>query len=88
MNDQAKLPRTLIGQVISNKMVNTITVRFDRRVLHPLYKKYVRRTFKLLAHVEGEQCRIGDTVAIEECRPISKRKSWRLQRIVERTAEA
>jgi small subunit ribosomal protein S17 len=87
MTEEQKVPRTLVGQVISNKMQKTIAVRFDRKLLHPLYKKYVRRSFQLLAHVEDADCRIGDTVAIEECRPISKRKSWRLQKILERATE-
>jgi small subunit ribosomal protein S17 len=74
----------LIGQVVSHKMDKTIAVRVERRMEHPLYKKYVRRSTKLLAHDESNACREGDTVAIEECRPISKRKSWRLQKVIER----
>lgn len=83
MTEKAKSPRTLIGQVVSNKMDKTIAVRVERRVEHPIYKKYVRRSTKLLVHDEANECREGDMVAIEECRPISKRKSWRLQRIIE-----
>jgi small subunit ribosomal protein S17 len=87
MSEDTKLPRTLVGQVVSNKMQKTIAVKFERKVLHPLYKKYVKRTSKLLAHYEGSDCRVGDIVAIEECRPIAKRKSWRLQKIIERVTE-
>ena len=76
--------RTLIGEVVSDKMQKTVTVRVERTVKHPLYKKYVRRSTKFAAHDEDNDCRIGDTVAIEECRPLSKNKSWRVQRIVER----
>lgn len=76
--------RTLIGQVISDKMDKTVTVRVERYVKHPLYKKYVRRSTKLHAHDEENQCRMGDVVAIEQCRPLSKTKSWRLHQILER----
>ena len=59
----------------------------ERQVKHPLYKKYIRRSTKLLAHDENNECNEGDTVAIEECRPLSKRKSWRLQKILERAPQ-
>lgn len=87
MTEQNKAPRTVVGQVVSNKMDKSITVRIERRVKHPLYKKYVRRSTKLVAHDEANECLEGDLVAIEECRPISKRKSWRLQKIIERAAQ-
>lgn len=80
--------RVLVGEVVSTKMDKTIAVRVDRMVAHPIYKKYVRKSTKFLAHDEGNECREGDTVAIEECRPLSKRKSWRLQRIIERAVSA
>ncbi|MCG3202127.1 MAG: 30S ribosomal protein S17 [Gammaproteobacteria bacterium] len=80
--------RVLVGEVVSTKMDKTIAVRVDRMVAHPIYKKYVRKSTKFLAHDEGNECREGDTVAIEECRPLSKRKSWRLQRIIERAVPA
>jgi len=80
--------RVLIGEVVSTKMDKTIAVRVERVVAHPLYKKYVRRSSKLLAHDEAKECKEGDVVAIEECRPISKRKSWRLQRVIERAVPA
>ena len=76
--------RSLTGLVISDKMDKTITVQVERRVKHPLYKKYVRRRTKLHAHDEENTCNIGDTVSIEQCRPISKSKSWRLREVVER----
>ena len=76
--------RTLIGLVVSDKMEKTITVRVERRVKHRLYKKYITRSSKLHAHDEGNECRIGDTVEVESCRPLSKSKSWRLHKILER----
>ena len=88
MSDQAtKEAKTLTGQVISNKMHKGITVLVERVVEHPLYKKYVRRSTKLLAHDESNECKEGDIVTIEECRPISKRKSWRLKEVVERAPQ-
>jgi small subunit ribosomal protein S17 len=87
MNEAAKQPRTLIGQVVSNRMDKTISVLVERRVEHPLYRKYVRKSTQLMAHDENNECNEGDTVAIEECRPLSKRKSWRLQRVIERATQ-
>jgi len=84
MNEEAKTARTLVGQVVSTRMDKTIAVLIERRVEHPLYRKFVRKSTKLLAHDENNECGEGDTVAIEECRPLSKRKSWRLQRVIER----
>lgn len=84
MSEETKQPRTLVGQVVSDRMDKTITVMIERRVEHPLYRKYVRRSTKLLAHDENNECGQGDTVAIEECRPLSKNKSWRLARVLER----
>ena len=75
--------KTLVGQVSSNKMDKTIAVIIERRVKHPLYKKYIKRSTKLLAHDENNQCNIGDKVSIEECRPLSKFKSWRLVEKIE-----
>ena len=68
--------RMLTGRVTSDKMDKTVTVLVDRRVMHPLYKKFIRRSKKYAAHDEANQCKIGDLVRIEECRPISKRKTW------------
>ena len=68
--------RVLMGQVTSDKMNKTVTVLVARRVMHPLYKKFIRRSKNYAAHDEANTCKIGDTVRIEECRPISKRKTW------------
>lgn len=84
MSEQAKAPRTVVGRVVSNKMNKTITVLVERRVKHPVYGKYVRRSTKLHAHDESNQCREGDLVAISEGRPISKTKVWRLVEVLER----
>jgi len=76
--------RTLTGRVTSNKMSKTIAVEIERLVKHPKYGKYIRRTTKLLAHDEKSESREGDTVDIVQCRPLSRRKSWRLVRVVTR----
>ena len=81
---QARTERTLTGRVTSNKMSKTIAVEIERLVKHPKYGKYVRRTTKLLAHDEKNESREGDMVAIAECRPLSRRKSWRLVRVLQR----
>ena len=70
--------RVLTGRVTSDKMDKTITVLVDRRVIHPLYKKFIRKSKKYAAHDELNVCKEGDKVRIEECRPISKRKTWLL----------
>ena len=79
-----KAERTLTGRVTSNKMSKTIAVEIERLVKHPKYGKYVRRTTRLLAHDEKNESRQGDKVAIVQCRPLSRRKSWRLVRVLER----
>ncbi len=79
--------RTLTGKVVSNRMDKTAAISVERLVKHPLYGKYVRRTTKLLAHDENNECRIGDTVNIAETRPLSKRKAWQVVEIVERAPE-
>ena len=68
--------RILTGRVTSDKMDKTVTVLVNRRVMHPLYKKFIRRSKKYAAHDEANLCKEGDTVRIEECAPISKRKAW------------
>lgn len=68
--------RILQGVVVSDKMDKTVVVRVERRVMHPVYKKFIRRTKKYSAHDENNQCKLGDVVRIQECRPISKNKSW------------
>lgn len=70
--------RVLEGQVVSDKMDKTVTVLVERRVMHPMYKKFVRSTSKFAAHDETNAFKVGDKVQIEECRPISKNKSWRV----------
>ena len=80
----AKNSKTLVGRVVSDKMNKSIVVMIERKVQHPLYGKYVRKSTKLSAHDENNECQEGDTVAIAECRPISKNKSWRLDRIIEK----
>jgi small subunit ribosomal protein S17 len=85
---EKKTAKTLTGKVLSNKMQKTITVAVERYVPHPEYGKYQRRTTKFFAHDENDECREGDIVAIEECRPLSRHKSWRLVRIISRTADA
>ncbi|MCI5080970.1 MAG: 30S ribosomal protein S17 [Saprospiraceae bacterium] len=78
------LRKTRIGVVSSNKMEKTITVSVERRLRHPIYGKYVKKTKKFVAHDETNDCNIGDTVRIMETRPLSKRKRWRLVEILER----
>ena len=70
--------RILEGEVVSNKTDKTITVLVERRFMHPIYKKYIKKTDKYAAHDPANQCNIGDRVQIQECRPISKRKRWAL----------
>ena len=79
MSDQI---RTLQGRVLSNKMDKSITVAIERKVKHPLYGKYLKRTTKIHAHAETNQCNEGDFVPIRECRPLSKTKSWTLVEVV------
>ena len=80
--------RTLQGRVVSDKMDKTITVKIERRVKHPVYGKYIRRSTKLHVHDENNECNKGDVVVIEQCRPMSKTKSWRLVEVVEKAGEA
>ena len=76
--------RLLTGKVVSSKMDKTIAVSVERLVKHPTYGKYIRRTTKLLAHDANNECKEGDTVSIKPCRPLSRRKSWMLVRVVAR----
>ena len=80
----AKAAKTLTGKVVSAKMQKTISVLIQRYVPHATYGKYQRRTTQLLAHDETNESRTGDLVSIEECRPLSRHKSWRLVKILER----
>ena len=81
---EAGVRRAVRGSVISARMDKSITVLVVRQFKHPLYKKYIRRSTRLHAHDESNDCREGDIVLIEECRPLSKMKSWRLIRVLER----
>ena len=87
MSETQKSPRTMTGRVVSNKMNKTISVQIPRIVKHPVYEKYIRRSTKVLAHDEKNECKEGDLVVIESSRPISKRKAWRLHRILSRAQE-
>jgi len=84
---EQKSIRTVTARVVSSRMDKTISVSVERVVKHPVYGKYIRRTTKLLAHDEENTCKEGDVVSITECRPYSKRKSWRVVEVLER-AEA
>ena len=89
MTEPTPAPRTSrrkvrVGKVVSNKMTKSIVVAIERRVPHPIYKKYFKRTTKLMAHDEKREAGIGDTVRIMETRPLSKLKRWRLVEIVEK----
>jgi len=79
--------RVLTGRVVSNKMDKTIAVLIERLVRHETYGKFMRRSTKVLAHDESNEAREGDTVTITPCRPLSRRKSWRLLSVVERAAQ-
>lgn len=83
MEDRA-LRKTRIGKVVSDKMDKTIVVAIETRVKHPLYKKIVKRTYKLKAHDENNECKTGDKVKVMETRPLSREKRWRLVEIVEK----
>lgn len=84
MSEEAKKNRRLTGRVVSNAMDKTITLVVERRVKHPLYGKFIRRSTKLHAHDETNQCNPGDLVTVEQCRPLSKTKSWRVLDILEK----
>ena len=84
--DQANVQRTLTGAVTSNAMDKTITVMIERRIKHPVYGKYITRSTKLHVHDEKNECGKGDVVVIEQCRPMSKTKSWSLVSVVEKAA--
>ncbi len=77
-----KLVRMVSGRVVSNKMDKTITVLVERRVKHPVYGKYINKSTKIHAHDEANECNEGDLVMVEQCRPMSKSKSWRLVKVV------
>jgi small subunit ribosomal protein S17 len=83
--DKAK--RTLVGRVVSDKMDKTVSVAIERLIKHPAYGKYIRRTSKVMAHDENNECKAGDRVSISECRPVSKNKAWTVVNVVERAQE-
>ncbi|MCW8902801.1 MULTISPECIES: 30S ribosomal protein S17 [Sedimenticola] len=82
MSDQNNSNRTLEGRVVSDKMDKSITVLVERKVKHPIYGKFIRRSTKVHAHDEANECGIGDVVVVEQCRPLSKSKTWRLVKVV------
>jgi small subunit ribosomal protein S17 len=88
MTETKKTPRSLSGRVVSNKMHKTVTVLIERNIRHPLYHKYIRRRTKLHAHDENNEGGQGDLVLIQECRPLSKTKTWRLVKVLEKAPEA
>lgn len=92
MSDEVKqsekiVQRTVTGRVVSDKMNKSVSVAIERLIKHPVYGKYVRRTSKVMAHDENNECKTGDRVEISECRPISRHKSWKVVSVVERAIE-
>lgn len=85
MSEISELKRTVTGRVVSDRMDKTATVLIERKVKHPVYGKYIRRSTRLHVHDAENTCREGDTVTIEQCRPMSKSKSWRLVEVVGRS---
>lgn len=81
---QRNLRKIRVGRVVSNKMEKSITVAVERKVKHPLYGKFMKKTSKLMAHDETNECGIGDTVKVMETRPLSKNKRWRLIEVIEK----
>jgi small subunit ribosomal protein S17 len=81
---EASRARTVSGRVISDKMDKTVTVLVERRVTHPIYGKIIRRSVKLHAHDEANECHTGDLVEIQECRPLSRTKSWRVKQLLQK----
>ncbi len=86
MSEEQKVHRTITGRVVSDKMDKTVSVAVERKIKHPVYGKYIRRTTKVLAHDAANECKAGDRVTISECRPVSKSKSWSVVNIIERAA--
>jgi len=84
MSEQDKVKRTVTGKVVSSKMDKTITVMIERKVKHPVYGKYIKRSTKVHAHDANNECNQGDIVTVVACRPLSKSKKWMLENIVER----
>lgn len=86
MTEETVSRRTVVGRVVSDKMEKSISVLVETREQHPIYKKYLRRSTKFHAHDAANECQVGDLVRIEECRPISKTKTWRLVEVIERVS--
>ncbi len=84
MSERKVIKRTLTGKVTSDKMDKTITVKVERQVKHPLYGKFIKRSTKVHAHDENNECKIGDVVTVVESRPLSKSKTWQLVEVVEK----
>jgi small subunit ribosomal protein S17 len=82
--EKRALRKTRTGVIVSDKMDRSILVAIERKVAHPIYRKYFKKTTKLMAHDENNECKVGDVVKIMETRPLSKRKKWRLVEIVEK----
>ena len=87
MSEEKKAQRTIVGRVVSDKMDKTVSVAIERMIKHPVYGKYMRRTSKVMAHDAANECKSGDRVAIAECKPISKNKSWAVVNIVDRAVD-
>ena len=86
MTEATKTARVLVGKVISSKMNKTVVVKVERKVAHPLYGKFIRRSSKVLAHDDAGECREGDMVEVQSTRPISKRKAWIVERVLARAS--
>ena len=90
MSEETKIEkgkRTVTGFVVSDKADKTVSVRVERLIKHPVYGKYIRRSTKVLAHDENNECKSGDRVTISECRPVSKNKAWQVVSVVDRAPE-
>ncbi len=87
MSEEKKAQRTVVGRVVSDKMDKSVSVAIERTIKHPVYGKYIRRTSKVMAHDANNECKEGDRVAIAECKPISKNKSWAVVSVIERAAD-
>ena len=86
MNEEGKVERSLMGRVVSNKMDKSIVVLMERQVQHPVYGKFIKRSKKYHVHDENNECRQGDTVLIRQSRPLSRKKRWRVSKVLERVA--
>ena len=84
---EEKTQRTVTGRVVSDKMDKTVSVAIERLIKHPVYGKYIRRTSKVMAHDEANECKTGDRVSISECRPMSKNKAWQVVSVLERAPD-